>query len=88
VARLVYAAGKGLSIQERVTDQIADAMDMKLKPYGVIVVIEAMHMCMSVRGVEAPNSRTATSSVRGIFRDSEAARAEFFSLINSRRVLG
>lgn len=82
VARLVTAAGKGLSIQERVTDQIADAMDKKLRPYGVIVVIEAMHMCMAVRGVEAPTSRTVTSSVRGIFRDSDSARAEFFSLIS------
>jgi len=81
VARLVAAAGRGFSIQERVTDQIADAMMQKLQPYGVIVVIKCLHTCMVVRGVEAPTSRTVTSSVRGIFRDSESTRSEFLSLI-------
>lgn len=81
VARLVAAAGRGFSIQERITDQVADTMESKLKPYGVIVVLECVHTCMVVRGVKAPTSRTVTSALRGVFRDSESARAEFFSLI-------
>jgi GTP cyclohydrolase I len=85
VARLVAAAGRGFSIQERITDQIADAMVAKLNPYGVIVVMECAHTCMIVRGVEAPTSRTITSSVRGIFRDSESTRSEFLSLIGHKR---
>ncbi|MEM3426763.1 MAG: GTP cyclohydrolase I [Nitrososphaerales archaeon] len=84
VARLVAAAGRGFSIQERLTDQIADAIDQKLHPYGVMVVVEAAHTCMIVRGVEAPTSRTITSAVRGVFRDSGAARAEFLSLIGRK----
>jgi len=84
VARLIAAAGRGFSIQERLTDQVADAIDQKLRPYGVMVVIEAAHTCMIVRGVEAPTSRTITSAVRGVFRDSGAARAEFLSLIGRK----
>jgi len=80
LARLVQAAGKGFTIQERVTERIADALEMKLEPIGVIVVIEAVHTCMVVRGARAVGSSTLTSALRGLYRDSEGARAEFFSL--------
>ncbi len=81
VARLVTAAGRGLTIQERVTDHIADVLDNVLQPMGVIVAIQAVHTCMVVRGAKAIGSTTTTSALRGVFRDSEAARAEFFSII-------
>ena len=80
IARLVYAAGRGFTIQERVTDRIADALDRVLHPMGVIVVVQATHTCMVVRGAKAVGSGTTTSALRGIFRDSEAARAEFYSI--------
>lgn len=84
VARLVQAAGTGLTIQERVTDRVADAIDTKLRPYGVIVVVKATHTCMVSRGVKAgKDCHTLTSAVRGIFRDGEASRAEFFSMIGN-----
>lgn len=88
IARLVYAAGKGLTIQERVTDVIADALMEKLHPEGVIVVVQAQHMCMIARGAKAIGSNTTTSALRGLFRDGEVARAEFFSIVygnNGRR---
>lgn len=81
IARLVEAAGQGLTIQERVTDRVADALDNKLQPSGVAVVIRATHTCMIARGVKAVGSMTTTSAIRGVFRDSEAARAEFFSIV-------
>lgn len=81
IARLVQAAGRGFTIQERVTDRVADALDKVLKPSGVIVVIEAIHTCMIVRGIKAYPAKTATSAIRGVFRDSEAARVEFFALL-------
>jgi len=86
VARLVQAAGKGLHIQEKVTDDIANALIKVLHPTGVIVVIEAVHMCMVVRGARAVGSSTVTSSLRGLFRDSSATRAEFYANI-ARRTL-
>ena len=81
IARLVKAAGRGLTIQERVTARIADAIENKLHPQGVMVVIEATHMCMVCRGARATGSRTTTSAVRGLFKESDAARAEFLSLV-------
>lgn len=81
IARLVTAAGRGLTIQERVTDRIADALDNVLSPMGVIVVIRATHTCMVVRGAKAVGSATTTSALRGMYRDSEAARAEFFAIV-------
>lgn len=81
IARLVTAAGRGLTIQERVTENIANALDKKLQPSGIIVVIKAVHTCMVARGAKAVGSSTTTSALRGVFRDSEAARAEFFSVI-------
>jgi len=88
IARLVQAAGRGFTIQERVTDKVADALDHVMSPSGVIVVIEATHTCMVVRGVKAYSAKTTTSAIRGVFRDSEAARVEFFSLLqrSSRHV--
>lgn len=80
LVRLVQAASRGFTIQERVTERIADALELKLQPIGVVVVIEAVHTCMVVRGVKAIGSSTTTSALRGIYRDSEGARAEFFSL--------
>ncbi len=84
VARLVQAASKGLHIQEKVTDDIANALNKVLHPTGVIVVMEAVHMCMVVRGVRAIGSSTVTSSLRGLFRDSSATRAEFYANVDRR----
>ncbi len=84
IARLVQAASKGLNIQEKLVDGITNALDKVLHPTGVIVVMEAVHTCMVVRGVRATGSSTVTSSLRGLFRDSPAARAEFYSNIRTR----
>lgn len=84
IARLVVAAGRGFTIQERVTERVADALEQKLEPVGVMVVIEAVHTCMVVRGVKAIGSSTVTSALRGLYRDSDGARAEFFSLAGRR----
>jgi len=81
IARLVQAAGRGFTVQERVTDRIADTLDKVLEPNGVIVVIECVHTCMVVRGVKAYTSKTVTAALRGIYRDSEAARAEFYDIL-------
>ena len=75
----IYA--KRLQVQERITTDIADIIMKKLKPKGVMVVIEAEHMCMSMRGVKKPGILTITSAVRGIFRKNEKTRAEAMSLI-------
>jgi GTP cyclohydrolase I len=69
-----------LQVQERLTDQIADAIMDVLQPTGVGVVIEAAHFCMMMRGVEKQNSRTVTSALRGIFRDDSKTRVEFLRL--------
>jgi GTP cyclohydrolase I len=79
-ARLVEGYAHRLQIQERLTKQIAEAIDEVLKPQGVIVVIEAQHMCMKLRGVKNATSSTVTSAVRGAFSNSET-RAEFMALI-------
>jgi GTP cyclohydrolase I len=68
-------------VQERLTTEIADAIEDRLEPRGVIVVIEAEHMCMSVRGVREPGTKTVTSAVRGQFRESSSTRSEAMSLI-------
>jgi GTP cyclohydrolase I len=70
-----------LQVQERLTKQIADILDEHLKPLGVMVVIEAEHMCMSMRGAKKPKSVTVTSAVRGSFRTMSATRAEAMMLI-------
>lgn len=84
LTRLVDAVGtEKPSIQEAITDRIADLLNKHLDPKGVIVVIRAEHSCMASRGVNVPNVHTGTSSVRGVFRDVPHARQEFFSLIQS-----
>ena len=81
LARLVDALARRPQVQERLTTQIADAIDSALDPRGVLVVIEAEHLCMTMRGVRKPGSKTVTSAVRGQFRDSEASRSEAMNLI-------
>lgn len=80
IARMVDGYAKRFQVQERLTSQIADAMDKVLNPYGVMVVVEATHMCMCSRGIRKTGASTATSAVRGLFRDSAVAREEFFHL--------
>ncbi|HEX2195936.1 MAG TPA: GTP cyclohydrolase I FolE, partial [Actinomycetota bacterium] len=81
LARLVDTLARRPQVQERLTTQIADAIDAALDPRGVLVVIEAEHLCMTMRGVRKPGSKTVTSAVRGQFRDSEASRLEAMNLI-------
>jgi GTP cyclohydrolase I len=81
LARVVDAFAKRLQVQERLTTDIADLIMRKLKPKGVLVVIEAEHLCMSMRGVKKPGVLTITSAVRGVFRKNEKTRAEALALI-------
>lgn len=81
LARLVDGYAKRPQVQERLTSQIADAIEEKLKPRGVAVVLEAQHMCMSMRGIKKPGSETVTSSMRGLFRENPASREEVLQLI-------
>ncbi len=85
MARLVEGYARRLQVQERMTTQIADAMERELRPRGSIVVVEAEHFCMSMRGVKKPGATTVTSAVRGVFRDDAAYRAEALSYIHHRR---
>src|SRR5713101_529665 len=71
--------------EERMTSQIADSLMEVLEPRGVIVVVEAEHLCMAMRGVRKPGSKTVTSAVRGCFRSSDGTRAEAMSLLMARR---
>ena len=84
IARLVDLYARRPQVQERLTTQVADAMEHCLDPRGVIVVVEAEHMCMTIRGVRKPGAKTVTSAVRGLFRDSVSTRNEAMSLILSR----
>ncbi|ORW84866.1 GTP cyclohydrolase I [Mycobacterium sp. IEC1808] len=81
IARLVDLYAKRPQVQERLTSQIADALVKKLDPRGAIVVVEAEHLCMAMRGVRKPGAVTTTSAVRGIFKTSPASRAEALDLI-------
>jgi GTP cyclohydrolase IA len=81
IARLVDGFAQRPQVQERLTTQIADALQEVLNPDGVFVVVEAEHMCMSMRGVKKPGSLTITSAVRGLFKTNPATRAEAMSLI-------
>jgi GTP cyclohydrolase I len=85
LARVADLLAKRLQVQERLTASIADLVMKKLKPYGVIVVIEAEHLCMIMRGVKKPGSYTVTSAVRGVFKTNEKTRAEALSLIMAGR---
>ena len=80
LARVVEHFAAGLQVQERLTKQVADWLQERLQPKGVGVVIEAEHMCMSLRGVRAEGSRTITSALHGIVRDDARSRQEFFAL--------
>jgi GTP cyclohydrolase I len=81
LARVVEILSRRLQVQERLTTQIADIIMKKLKPQGCMVVIEAEHMCMSMRGVKKPGTMTVTSAVRGIFQENEKTRSETLALI-------
>jgi len=84
IARLVEGYARRPQVQERMTTQVADAMERVLQPRGTLVVIEAEHLCMSMRGVKKPGSTTVTSAVRGLFRTSQATRAEAMAFITGR----
>jgi GTP cyclohydrolase I len=84
LARLVDAYAHRLQVQERMTTQIADTMEKVLVPLGVLVVVEAEHLCMAMRGVKKPGTLTITSAVRGVFRDDPRTRAEAMEFVHGR----
>ena len=81
LARVVDLYARRPQVQERLTSQVADAVMRRLEPYGVIVVVQAEHLCMAMRGVRKPGSLTMTSAVRGIFKEDPRTRAEALGLI-------
>jgi len=81
IARVVDLLSKRLQVQERLTTEVADALERALDPRGVFVLIEAEHLCMTMRGVRKPGSLTVTSAVRGLFRNDARTRTEAFALI-------
>lgn len=83
LARVVRQVAARPQLQERITSEVADIIEAALRPSGALVLIEAEHLCMSMRGVRAPGAKTVTSAVRGLIRTSEATRAEVFALINA-----
>jgi len=83
IPKVVNAFSRRLQVQERLTTQIADCIDKILQPKGVAVVIEAIHLCMSMRGVEKQNACTVTSSMLGCFKTDSITRSEFLSLLQS-----
>lgn len=85
LARTVEAAARRPQLQERLTAQVADALVARLDPLGVMVVIEAEHLCMTMRGIRKPGAVTVTSAVRGVMATSDARRAEALTLIAGRR---
>lgn len=84
LARVVEDISKRPQLQERITKDVADIINDEVSPHGVIVIIEAEHLCMSMRGVKKPGSKTVTSAVRGIFQDDSKTRSEVMSLINHK----
>ena len=84
LARLVDDFARRLQVQERMTTQIADCLEEVLEPRGVLVVVEAEHLCMSMRGVRKPGTLTVTSAVRGLFRDDPRTRAEAMQFVHGR----
>jgi GTP cyclohydrolase I len=87
IPRLVEMFSRRLQVQERLTTQIANTLDEVLQPRGVAVVMEAVHLCMIMRGVEKQNSKAVTSAMLGAFRDRPETRAEFMELIKAGRGL-
>ncbi len=85
IARVVELLARRLQLQERLTGQIADIVMEALRPQGVAVVVEAVHLCMTMRGIKKPGSVIVTSAIRGQFRRSAATRMEFLELIKSKR---
>ena len=85
LVRLVEAYARRPQVQEQLTRQIADELVASLEPRGVLVVIEAEHLCMSMRGVQKPGTTTVTSAVRGLMRDNQATRAEALQFIHGSR---
>jgi GTP cyclohydrolase I len=85
IARLVDAYARRLQVQERLTTQIADSLDAALEPRGTLVVLEAEHLCMTMRGVRKPGALTITSAVRGLFRTDVATRAEAMAFVRGDR---
>ncbi len=85
IARVVESLAHRPQMQERLTSQIADTMMAGLQPSGVAVVIEAEHLCMTMRGIKKPGSQLVTSATRGVFRTNSATRAEFFSLVRGEK---
>ena len=85
IPRLVEMFARRLQVQERLTMQVAETLERVLRPKGVAVVIEAIHLCMMMRGVESPNASAITSSIRGEFERDSKTRAEFMNLIHRRR---
>jgi GTP cyclohydrolase I len=85
MARVVDVFARRLQVQERMTDEVANALESELHPLGVGVVIEASHLCMMMRGVEKQNSRTITSAMRGSFLDDNRTREEFLRLVHATR---
>lgn len=85
LARLVDALSKRLQVQEHLTTEVADALERALEPRGVFVMVEAEHLCMTMRGVRKPGSVTVTSAVRGVFRTDARTRAEALELIRRGR---
>jgi GTP cyclohydrolase I len=85
LARLIDGFARRPQMQERLTAQIADCLDARLDPLGVLVVIEAEHLCMSMRGVKKPGARTVTSAVRGVMETNPATRSEAMSLLFGTR---
>jgi GTP cyclohydrolase I len=83
IARVVDLLSKRPQVQERLTTQIADAIERALDPRGVLVVIEAEHFCMTMRGIKAPGTQTVTSAVRGLFRENTGTRAEAMGFIRN-----
>lgn len=83
LTRVLEIASRRLQVQERLTTVVADTIMSKLEPRGTMVIIEAEHLCMSMRGVKKPNTITVTSAVRGLFRQNPASRAEAMALIKS-----
>lgn len=83
LARLVDAFGRRLQIQENVTKQVISALEEFLKPKGAIVALESEHMCMTIRGVQAPGTKTITSDVSGCFKEDPSFKEEFFTLLRN-----